>query len=414
MMTQGDILQLHITHIAGLGDGVAQHEGHTVFVPFTCAGDHVQAEVVQLAKDGVRARLIAVQTPSPQRQTPPCPHFGVCGGCELQQLAPAAYAEFKHSAALRVAEQLGADAALVQPLFQSGAVTRRRAEAKVAVTDGAVAFGFLAARSHDVIDTPHCQVVEPRIAEAMQQWRAMLSTMKKPSRFTAVQFTAAHNGLDVQVQAEGKLKPADAEALRAYAQTCARLTLNGETLKAGEAEITFGAATVHLPVGSFLQATEPSQQAMTEIVLRHCAGATAVADLYCGSGTFALPLAQAGHRVLAYEGGQEAVTALFNAARRHNLPVSAHQRDLVKQPLCGELQEVDAAVINPPRNGALPQCKALAASAVGKVVMVSCNPATFTRDALALQAGGFTLAELTPIDQFTWSHHLELVGVFTR
>lgn len=416
MVSVGDILELHITRIAGLGDGVATHDGHTVFVPQTCAGDMVRAEVTQVAKAAIHARLRAVVAPSPDRRQPPCPHFGACGGCALQQLTPAAYAAFKHGVALQVAAQLGCDAAVVQPLFESGPASRRRAEAKVAVEEGRVAVGFNAARRHAVVDAPECRMVEPAILAAMNNWRAALQTMKKPSRFQSIQFTLAENGLDAQVTAEGKLKPADAEALRVYAQGTARLTLNGDTIKAGAPMLSMGGADVELPVGSFLQATAASQQKMVELVLAACAGHGAVADLYCGCGTFSLPLAQAGHRVLAYEGGQEAVTALFNAARRANLPVSAQVRDLFAQPVEKTgLSQVEAVVINPPRNGALPQCEAIAQSGVvRKVVMVSCNPATFTRDAQALLAGGFALVQLTPIDQFIWSGHLELVGVFVR
>jgi 23S rRNA (uracil1939-C5)-methyltransferase len=412
MVSIGDIVELHITRIAGLGDGVATHDGLPVFVPHVCANERVRAEVVQTGKSAIHARLHAVVSPSPDRQPPPCPHFGTCGGCELQQLTPAAYAAFKQSIAAQVAAQLGCER--VQTLFQSGPASRRRAEAKISVEEGAVTVGFNAQRSHAVVDVPECKVVEPAILSAMNTWRELLQSMKKPSRFRSIQFTAAENGLDVQVSAEGKLKPADAEALRVFAQGMARFTLNGESIKSGEPSLSMGGASVELPIGSFLQATAASEARMVELVLQGCQGHATVADLYCGIGTFSLPLAQAGHRVLAYEGGQEAVTALFNAARRADLPVSAYQRDLFAQPLTEELSQAEAVVINPPRNGALPQCEAIAASAVRKVVMVSCNPATFTRDAQALQVGGFALQTLAPIDQFTWSHHLELVGVFTR
>lgn len=412
MVSVGDILELQITHIAGLGDGVATHNGLSVFVPHTCQGDVVRAEVVQTVKSAIHTRLHGVVTPSPDRQSPPCPHFAACGGCELQQLTPAAYAAFKQSVAAQVAAQLGCN--LVHPLFESGSASRRRAEAKVAVDDGVVSVGFNAPRSHAVVDAPECKVVEPAILAAMNHWRNVLQGMKKPSRFHSIQFTVADNGLDVQVTSEGKLKPADALALQEFAQGMARLTHNGETLKAGAPALAMAGAEVALPVGSFLQATASSQAKMVELVLAACAGHATVADLYCGCGTFSLPLAQAGHQVSAYEGGQEAVTALFNAARRTGLPVNAQVRDLFAKPLHDELAQLDAVVINPPRNGALPQCEAIAKSPVKKVVMVSCNPATFTRDAQALLAGGFALRELTPIDQFTWSHHLELVGVFTR
>lgn len=334
----------------------------------------------------------------------------------MQHLSAETYTEFKRGIALRVAEQLGADAQVVQPLFESGPASRRRAEVKVAVVKGEVRLGFMAARSHEVVDTPECRVVDMAIVQAMAAWKALLQGMRKPSVFKSIHFTVVNNGLDVHLRTEGKPKPADMEALRAFSvsQPIERLLMDGQTLKAGEPLVAMGGSVVALPPESFLQATQASQKAMVELVLKHCAGYRVVADLYCGCGTFSLPLAHAGHAVRAYEGGQEAVTALFNAVRRGGLDITAQVRDLYALPLTVELQGVEAAVINPPRNGALPQSKALAQSGVKKIVMVSCNPATFVRDAQALQAGGFRLVELTPVDQFTWSHHLELVGVFAR
>lgn len=416
MVKTGDIVRLRVTHLAGLGDGVAELGGIPVFVPFTCAGDEVEARITHVSKDSCRAEPVKIIERSTSRREPTCQHFGTCGGCALQHLLPEAYAEFKRSIALRAAEQLGIDRSVVQPLFESGPVSRRRAEVKVVVVNGEVRLGFMAARSHDVVDVPGCRVVEPAILQTMAAWKALLQDMKKPSVFKSIHFTVVNNGLDVHLRMEGKAKPADMEMLRRFAanQPIARLLVDGQTLKAGEPQVDMGGIAVVLPPESFLQATQASQRAMAELVLKHCAGHRVVADLYCGCGTFSLPLAQAGHTVRAFEGGQEAVTALFNATRRGGLDVTAQVRDLYAQPLTTELQGVEAVVVNPPRNGALPQCKALVQSEVKKIVMVSCNPATFARDAQALQTGGFRLVELTPVDQFTWSHHLELVGVFVR
>lgn len=421
MTTRGDILELSITHLAGLGDGVAMHDGLPVFVPLACGGDTLRAEVEQVAKDHIRARLVEVVKPSPHRATPPCPHFGACGGCSLQHVDAASYAAFKQHIAQEAARALGAGDAVVKPLFQSGAASRRRAEVKVAVEQGEVRLGFLAARSHDVLDTAECKVVDAAIAAAIPAWREALQGCKKPARITAIRFTHADNGMEVLLHASSPLKPADSQRLQdcAAAQGVLRLGVqiaegDIQWLQSGEPVVELGSATVELPPAAFLQATRASQDAMIAEVVAQCGKATTVADIYCGIGTFSLPLAHAGHRVQAYEGSQEAVTALFNAARKHGLEsrLSAHSRNLYAQPLTQELQGVEVAVINPPRNGALPQCKALAASSVQRVVMVSCNPATFIRDGKALCAAGFTLKSLLPVDQFTWSHHLELVGVF--
>lgn len=419
--TPKEQIELCITRLAGLGDGVGEHDGRPVFVPLTAVGDVVRAAI---PPGGQRARLVEVMEASPDRQKPPCPHFGLCGGCSLQHLNPAVYEAFKEAIARDAARQSGADEAVVRPLFLSGAASRRRAECKVAVDKGEVTLGFLAARSHDVVAVTECKVVDAAIAAAFPAWREALGRWKKPSRVRAVQFTHADNGLDVLLHVDGRLKPADSEALRAFAaeQGIVRLCIAQEggepqAVIAGEPVLRLGDAAVELPVAAFLQATSASQDVMAAEVLAHCAGHERVADLYSGCGTYSLPLAQAGHRVHAYEGGAEAVTALFNAARKHGLQeqLASHTRDLYAAPLTvRELQAYDAVVVNPPRNGALPQAQAIAQSGVATVVMVSCNPATFIRDAKALAEGGYRLVSLLPVDQFTWSHHLELVGAFRR
>lgn len=422
MTTRGDILELTITHLAGLGDGVAEHGGVPVFVPQTCAGDHIHAEVEQVGKDHIRARLHTVLTPAPSRQTPPCPHFSACGGCSLQQLDAAHYQQFMQAIAADVIAQLDAAETALQPLFSVPPHARRRAEYKIAVQKGEVSLGFLGARSHTVVDAPDCKVVDAAIAKAAADWRALLADFKKPSALKALHFTHVNNGLDVALLADGKLKAGDMEKLKAFAAACdyARLALHmpdapPQWLKAGDALLQWGDVQVALPPMPFLQATQASEAVMVAEVLRHCKRAERIADLYSGCGTFSLPLAQAGHRVHAYEGAQEAITALFNAARSHGRDdrLFTDARDLFAKPLkAEELRDYDAVVINPPRNGALPQTREIAAAQVPAVVMVSCNPATFIRDGKALREQGYTLTHLLPVDQFLWSHHLELVGLF--
>ena len=423
-MQSGDNIEVEITHIAGLGDGAASYQNLPVFVPFSCTGDVLSVIVEEVTRTAIRAQIADIIRPSPQRQLPPCPHFGQCGGCSLQHLSDTTYHQFKQSIAEHTARQLGADNAVVQPLFSAGSASRRRADYKVAVNKGVVTVGFNAARSHATVDAADCRVVVPEIVEEIAHFKALLSTFKKPSLVSAIELTLADNGLDIVIECKNKIKPADAELLQNHLMrdSIVRCGLKvSETaytiIKSGEPQLHKAGTYIELPFKSFLQATKISEEYMVDAVLSACRDANKVADLYSGCGTFSLPLAQAGHNVVAYEGNDDAVRALFNAAQRSNYApnVISHCRDLMAKPVTdAELESIDAVVINPPRNGAQPQCRQLAQSDVVDIVMVSCNPATFVRDGKALIAGGYMLDKLIPIDQFTWSAHLELIGVFTR
>ena len=184
-----------------------------------------------------------------------------------------------------------------------------------------------------------------------------------------------------------------------------------------QATITFADVEVMLPPGAFLQATRAGQEAITAQVVKHLQHRDMIADLYSGCGTYSFPLIQHANRVSAYEGVSEMAAAMNNACVRHGLDerMQTTVRDLFSDPLSAEeLNAFDGVVINPPRNGALPQVKQIGKSKIRQVVMVSCDPSTFKRDASALLAAGYTLTEVTPIDQFTWSHHLEVVAAFHR
>jgi 23S rRNA (uracil1939-C5)-methyltransferase len=177
-----------------------------------------------------------------------------------------------------------------------------------------------------------------------------------------------------------------------------------------------GRARVALPPGGFIQATAAGEAALAERVLAHVGSAKAAADLFCGIGPFTLRLAERA-RMSAFDQDAGAIAALKQAAAATSglKPVEAHTRDLFRRPLVApELKSFDALVFDPPRQGAETQARELAKSAVPLVVAVSCNPATFTRDARLLVDGGYRLLTVTPIDQFRHSAHVELVALLTR
>lgn len=413
-----------IERLGGLGDGVGTWQGMPVFVAHTLPGEQVLAVVESVAKDHARARLHEVLTPCPTRLAAPCAHFGSCGGCALQHLPANTYRDFKRATLVSTLARLGYGTECVTDLIEAGPGARRRAEFTVRVAKGVVGIGFLRPRSHELVDIAACPVSSDAILALLPAFRHCVASLKKPGHVESIAIADLGHGLDVMLSLKERATGGDREKLIAFAgdprilRFSARSSAGIERLRQnGEVRIRLGAVEVELPIGAFQQATVLGQTAITERVLKHCHGFKRVADIYSGIGTYAFPLVEAGHQVEAYEGSVEMTTTLHNAARRANLEnkVSATARDLFRQPLnVSELARFDAVVINPPRNGALPQFQSLAKSGVTRIVVVSCNPATFERDAIPLRDVGYRLLEATPIDQFTWSPHLELVAAFEK
>jgi len=231
--------------------------------------------------------------------------------------------------------------------------------------------------------------------------------------------TATEGGLDIDLRGSGPLSPLRLQELAEVAARyrLARLTRHGE-IAAQQAVpvVRMGRAQVVLPPGAFLQATAAGEAALAELVETYCLGAAKVADLFCGVGPFALRLAQRA-RIVAADNDVAAIAALRRAAdtTAHLKPIETQPRDLFRRPFTpDELKPFDAILFDPPRQGAQAQASALAASGVPRIVAVSCNPATFARDARILVDGGYRLTRVTPIDQFRYSAHVELVGLFER
>jgi 23S rRNA (uracil1939-C5)-methyltransferase len=197
----------------------------------------------------------------------------------------------------------------------------------------------------------------------------------------------------------------------------ARLSVNGEVIATAiPPRLKLGKAEVALPPGGFLQASLAGEETLARLVREGIGKAKGVADLFCGIGPFAFRLAETA-KVEAFDSDRAAIAALGAAAKASSglKPLRAEVRDLFKAPLVpNELKPFDAVVFDPPRAGAEAQAKQLARSAVRTVVAVSCDAGTFARDAAILVEGGYTLKQVTAVDQFKWSSHVEVVAVFTR
>jgi len=408
--------RLVISHLGHRGDGVVDTAAEPVYVPYTLPGETVTVELVPKHPD--RRHLVRVESPSPDRIAPICPHFGICGGCAVQHWVWERYRTWKRELVVTALAQAGF-AAEVDDLVDAHGEGRRRAvfHARRGTRD-ILEVGFATLRSHDVVGIDRCPVLGPGMVGAIEAAWAIAEVLKPMRKPLDIHATATDAGLDVDVRGSGPLTAAHGLALARLAEThrLARITRHGEMIVQRAAPtLRIGRATLSLPPGAFLQATSEGEAVLARLVAAHVAGAKAVADLFAGVGPFALRLAEAA-RVTAVDADAPALAALKRAAAAPGLkPVVTEARDLFRRPLVpSELKGFGAVVFDPPRQGAEAQARALAQGTVPVIVGVSCNPATFARDARLLVDGGYRLTRVTPVDQFRYTPHVELVARFAR
>ena len=282
--------------------------------------------------------------------------------------------------------------------------------------------GYYARGSHEIVPVSECPLVVPEIEKAIPALAEIVAPGLSRSARASVLVTATLNGLDLAVTGGKPLDGPLRAELGSHAKTAdiARLSWDGEIVAERRSpEIELSGLRVALPVGGFLQPTLEGEAALIRLVRESVGKARRVADLFAGCGTFTAALSGAS-AVHAVESEKKALAALERAVREQGpslglKPVTAETRDLARRPLlASELDRFDAVVIDPPRAGASAQTEEIAKSKVPVVVSVSCNPATFARDARMLLDGGYRLDGVTPVDQFLWSPHLEVVGIFRR
>jgi 23S rRNA (uracil1939-C5)-methyltransferase len=407
--------------MGGEGDGVIRlEEGGVLHVAGALPG-----ETVRLRAGPEGFVLDEVLEPSALRRTPPCPHFGACGGCVLQHWdADSALAwKVERLRATLALERLETE---ILPVFRTSPGGRRRAalHARRGSSRTEARLGFKARKSWSLVDIDGCAVLNPAIVRALPALRRLAAPLlEHPKSAPSLHVTVTDDGLDIDVtgveaRSGGLSADARQEVAALAAETgLARLTLAGDILfQQRQPSLKIGRARVALPAGAFLQADPAAEAAMVAEARSAVEGARRIADLFCGLGAFTFPLAEVAP-VLAVDGSAPAIRALGAAVATapglHG--ITAEARDLFRRPLsAAELKRIDAVVFDPPRAGALTQVAEIAQSGAARVVGVSCNPATFARDARRLVDSGFRLERILPVDQFLWSSHLELVAVFSR
>jgi 23S rRNA (uracil1939-C5)-methyltransferase len=409
--------RLEIKRLGGRGDGIADTSAGPLYVPYVLPGETAEVDAWPGHPD--RRRLVRVDIASPERIAPICPHFGICGGCALQHWDAARYRDWKRGLVVEALAWTGIDVP-VDDVIDAHGEGRRRAvfHARRGQRD-VLEVGFASLRAHQLVAIDRCPILAPSLDGAVQAAWSVAEILERTRKPLDIQVTASEAGLDIDVRGSGPLSPARVVELARVAERLelARLTRHGELVaQRASPTLVIGRARVALPPGCFLQATAAGEAALAALVMDSSDGAKQVADLFAGVGPFALRLAER-MRVTAVDSDQAAIAALKRAAETTAglKPVATEVRDLFRRPLiAAELKRHDCVVFDPPRQGAEAQARALAASAVPVIIAVSCNPTTFARDARILIDGGYRLTRVTPVDQFRYSFHVELVGRFER
>jgi 23S rRNA (uracil1939-C5)-methyltransferase len=368
---------------------------------------------------GKAAELIEIISASPERARPFCRWFGDCGGCAAQHMSDKLYRTWKRGLVVEALRREGVGAQ-VGPLVDAHGAGRRRATFHARFPyGGSDEVGFMRARSHDIVSIDGCPLFAPAMAGAVDAARAVAHDLRGLGKPLDISVTATLAGLDVDLSGAGALELAERRKLARAAEALdlARVSNHGAVvIERRRPSVAFGETLVTLPPGGFLQATEAGERALAAFAEEALAACGKVADLYCGAGAFALRLAR-NHEVFAVDSDAAAINALERAAATApaSRKIVAETRDLFCRPLkVKELSSFDAVLIDPPRAGAEPQARELAASDLALVVSISCNAATFARDARVLIEGGYRLERVTPLDQFRYSPHVEIAALFRR
>jgi len=402
---------LSIVALDARGDGVAESGA---IISGSLPGEQAR---VRLA--GRRAEPIEVLSPSSERAAPFCPWFGSCGGCTAQHMSEALYRAWKRGLVVDALKRARLDAE-VGPLIDAHGAGRRRATFHARFPHGrADEVGFTRARSHEIVSIDGCPLFAGGMAHSVQAARALAGDLRGLGKPFDIGVTATLDGLDVDLRGSGPLELSETRKIARTAEQfdLARVSNHGAVvIERRPPRVAFGEALVALPPGGFLQATEAGEERLAEFAEAAFKEAKKVADLFCGAGAFALRLAKR-REVFAADSHPASIAALERgAATAPGLrKIVAETRDLFRRPLrAEELSSFDGALFDPPRAGAEAQAREFVASALPLVVAVSCNAATFARDARLLVEGGFRLESVAPLDQFRLSPHVEIAAVFRR
>ena len=425
-----------IDHIGARGDGVASTEigllhsprQRPVFVPLALPGERVTAQLTTDTSEGVSSQLTEIIEPSADRVDPPCRHYGSCGGCGLQHWSSKPYQQWKRERVIAAIRRAGLEAGQIDDIVTARPGTRRRADFVMRRLQSGTVLGFHERGSNRIINIEECLILEPVFMKVASGLRAVATDLLLSGETARAAVNLLDSGLDLLLTLPRELGRAALEALSGMADNMdfCRISMISNAkdanamvvpiLERRTPTIRFAGIDVRPPPGTFLQATQQGMEAIVGAVLAGVGKPTRTIELHAGCGTFSFPLHQLGP-LHAIEGDATATAAMTAAVNRESLQatLTVETRDLADLPLePKELEPYDVLVFDPPRAGARAQAERIAAGGPPRVVAVSCNPATFARDAHILADAGYKIDRVVPIDQFLWSPHVELVAHFRR
>ncbi len=420
---------LTVQSLGPKGDGISLGERGRIFVERAVPGDYLKGKI-QKDNDGInRAEITEILTPSPYRQKPPCVHYDHCGNCTVQHVTNNFYREWKLELVRDAFRKQGLRPRQWMPAVFLGNHNRRRATFTARKQGNKYVMGYFRRRSDQVTDIESCLIAEPKLLDLRNEIKPFLSSIVSGFESSDIFLQIVGDAVDMVISGPiGRKGVPDMFVKQAMETLLQRSSITRiswrsyeddsvELLaKKGNVIASFGSLNVSLPPAAFMQPTVEGEKTLVNAVLAALPtkGKKQFADLFSGSGTFSGPMLSQGS-VDAYEWIPPVVTSLSKAANSKKLPLRVFRRDLFQRPLRrDEINKYDAVVFDPPRAGCAEQAENMAASNCGTLIGVSCNPATFARDAAILCDGGYWLQSLQVVDQFMWSHHVEVVGVFTK
>lgn len=442
------LIEVTITHIGGRGDGVGtasfthnyETKEHQVFVPDTLVGERVMAQPLTLTGQGIQATLVELMTPSELRKNPDCGASPACGGCQFQHMEKTAYQGWKSEMLEATLSRAGIVPAAWREGYHGTSHTRRRARLAIRRRKDDVLIGFRERASHQIIYPQDCTILAPPIMMLIDQMRDRLLLALKDGMTGEVDITLCDNGCDVSLHGDAyQDAPWPADVITQLTVSAADFEIARLSLVEKNQPTTLlfvkDAPLIQwqLPEGankpfakllpapaSFLQADAAAEMVMKTDIFEALAGADTILDLFSGSGTLSAPLLfqdPPPHRIDAFDSVQEALAAYDHIADNQGLSMHLQTaaRNLFDAPLTPkELEGYEAVIIDPPRSGAVSQMPALATSDIPKIMMVSCNPHSFARDAAMLIEGGYECQWARHIDQFALTAHSEIIAFFTK
>ena len=428
-----EIITVKIESLGGLGDGISKYGDKPVFVAKSVVGDELRVRVIHETAEFKRGSIVEILRDGEARVAAPCPYFEACGGCSLQQLRETSYREFKRKIVQNAMKQAGFEGSdASEKIVFLPAASRRRVEFKLLKTAGKWSLAFVGNRSHDKIAISNCLILEPELQAILPIISDLIGGLSFAKDIEEVRLTAADSGIELVLTLSRTAKPpANLNAIKtelkniADAAKLVRVSLADsrfvpiEVAENGYLTMRLGKADIHLPQDAFLQATREGARLLTKFAKHETRGSKKILDLFCGIGTYSVALCEDAV-VHAVDDHELMVMNLRNASRTGNMRLTTEKRNLFTNPFSAyELSKFDGVVLNPPRSGAKAQREPIAKNQqnnlakLKNVVMISCNPATFARDAKILKNAGYALKNAIAIDQFVYSPHLELAAHFS-